>query len=200
MAQGLGRRIEHLINCLRVLPGVGPRSAQRIALDLLEHQPERAAALAAALQDALAVVVRCECCQNLTEQPVCSLCADAERDDTLLCVVESPLDVIALEQSGAYGGRYFVLRGRLSPLDGRGPQEIGLPRLERRLAEGRVSELILATSSTVEGEATGEFVAQMARQRGVTVTRLAQGIPLGGELGGVDRHTLGHALSGRKVY
>lgn len=196
----LSPSIEHLIHCLRGLPGVGPKSAQRMALDLLERTPERAARLAEALQTVLNKVQRCTQCQNLCESAVCELCADPCRDASQLCVVESPLDVMAIEQSGAFKGGYFVLKGRLSPLDGLGPDEIGLPRLAQRLDQGNVGELILATSSTVEGEATAEFIVQMAKPHGIAVSRLARGIPLGGELGLVDRHTLSHALNGRKAF
>lgn len=196
----LSPSIEHLILCLRGLPGVGPKSAQRMALDLLERTPDRAARLAEALSDALEKVQRCSRCQNLCESPVCEICNEVRRDPAQLCVVESPLDVLAIEQSGAFKGHYFVLRGRLSPLDGLGPDEIGLPLLAVRLSGGEVGELILATSSTVEGEATAEFIVQMAKPHGIAVSRLARGIPLGGELGLVDRHTLTHALTGRKAF
>ena len=197
---GLGPVIDHLIQCLRVLPGVGPKSAQRMALELLEREPERTARLADALLTALDRVQRCQRCHNLTEEPLCQVCTDARRDGAQLCIVESPLDVVAIEQSGAFRGFYFVLQGRLSPLDGMGPAEIGLPLLETRLQDGIVRELILATSSTVEGEATAEFIASMARPHGLSVSRLARGIPSGGELGLVDRHTLTHAFSGRKLF
>ncbi len=197
---GLGPVIEHLILCLRVLPGVGPKSAQRIALDLLERKPERAARLAEALTAALERVCRCRKCQNLGETELCTICSDPRRDAAQLCIVESPLDVLAIEQSAAFRGCYFVLQGRLSPLDGIGPDAIGLPLLEHRLQDGQLRELILATSSTVEGEATAEYIARMAQPRGLPVSRLARGIPAGGELGLIDRHTLGHAFMGRKPF
>lgn len=198
--KGLPPSIEDLIHSLRVLPGVGPKSAQRMALELLEKQPERAARLAESLTKALDCIIRCERCQNLSESPLCDLCQDTSRDHTQMCVTESPLDVLAIEQSGAYRGRYFVLKGRLSPLDGLGPAEIGLASLQKVLDTGEISELILATSATVEGEATAEFIAQMVRGLDIELTRLAQGIPQGGELGTIDRYTLGHAFSGRKSF
>ena len=204
MKSGLPEALEHLILALRVLPGVGPRSSRRIALELLEHRREQAALLAEVLQEALAKVRRCDCCGNLAEQALCFICLDADRDAATICVVESPLALLAIEESG-YRGSYHVLRGRLSPLDGLGPEEIGLPGLESRLGEavqsGRpVSELILATSTTVEGEATAEFIARIGQRHGVTVTRLAQGLPLGGEPGQVDARTLSQAFSGRQQF
>ncbi len=191
---------DHLIQCLRILPGVGPKSAQRMALELLEKDPERARALAQSLLTALERVKHCERCQNLSEEPLCAVCQDERRNERVLCVTESPLDVIAIEGAGAFDGQYFVLKGRLSPLDGIGPAEIGLPLLKKRLEESPVEELILATSATAEGEATAEFIAQMIRGKEIRLTRLAQGIPSGGELGSIDRNTLGHAFSGRKVF
>lgn len=191
--------IRDLIDALRVLPGVGPKSAQRMALNLLERQRPGGLRLARALEQALHQVEHCEVCRNLTEQPVCHICRDPGRDDTQLCVVESPMDVLALEQSGSYRGRYFVLLGRLSPLDGIGPGELGLPKLIGRLRDTPgISELIIATNPTVEGEATAHYLREATRGLPLAVTRIAHGVPVGGELEFVDGSTLTHALSGRR--
>ena len=191
--------LEQLIDALRVLPGVGQKSAQRMALNLLERQRPGGLRLARALEQALHQVEHCEVCRNLTEQPVCHICRDPGRDDTQLCVVESPMDVLALEQSGSYRGRYFVLLGRLSPLDGIGPGELGLPKLIGRLRDTPgISELIIATNPTVEGEATAHYLREATRGLPLAVTRIAHGVPVGGELEFVDGSTLTHALSGRR--
>lgn len=191
--------IRDLIDALRVLPGVGPKSAQRMALNLLERQRPGGLRLARALEQALHQVEHCEVCRNLTEQPVCHICRDPGRDDTQLCVVESPMDVLALEQSGSFRGRYFVLLGRLSPLDGIGPGELGLPKLIGRLRDTPgISELIIATNPTVEGEATAHYLREATRGLPLAVTRIAHGVPVGGELEFVDGSTLTHALSGRR--
>lgn len=191
--------IRELIDALRVLPGVGPKSAQRMALNLLERQRPGGLRLARALEQALNQVEHCSVCRNLTEQPVCMLCRDPGRDDTQLCVVESPMDVLALEQSGGFRGRYFVLLGRLSPLDGIGPNELGLPKLIERLrTTPGISELIVATNPTVEGEATAHYLREATRGLPLTVSRIAHGVPVGGELEFVDGSTLTHALSGRR--
>ncbi len=192
-----GKVIDELIDALRVLPGVGQKSAQRMALHLLEHQRIGAKRLAGALHEACEKVGRCEQCRHFTEQPVCRICEDERRDDSLLCVVESSTDLIAIEQTGQYSGRYYVLNGNLSPIDGRGPSQIGLPGLLERVAQAGVAELILATNPTLEGEATAQYIADAVSQE-IAVTRLAHGIPLGGELGYVDGGTLSHAFSGRK--
>ena len=189
--------LERLIEALRVVPGVGPRSAQRMAYHLLQHGREGAAQLAAALQGALERVRHCARCNNFTEDEVCALCRSPRRDASLLCVVETPADLAMVEQTLSYSGLYFVLMGRLSPLDGIGPRELGLDRLAARLAGGEVRELIIATNPTVEGEATAHYLAQLARQAGVTPSRLAHGVPLGGELEYVDRGTLAHAFGSR---
>jgi len=191
--------IQRLIDALRCLPGVGPRSAQRMTLQLLERDREGARQLAAALVDAMTRVRRCSRCRNFTELDVCELCNDSRRDAGLLCVVETPADVLAIEQSQSFRGRYFVLLGRLSPIDGIGPQELGLELLQQRVAEDGVVEVILATNPTVEGEATAYYITEMLRPRGVKVSRIAHGVPLGGELEYVDGSTLAHALSGRRV-
>lgn len=187
-----------LIEALRVLPGVGPKSAQRIAFHLLERDRDGALALAAALRESVDGIGHCSECRMLTEEPVCLLCRSTERDGSLLCVVETPADVLAIEQATGYRGRYFVLMGRLSPLDGIGPQQLGLDQLEARLAGGEVNELILATNPTVDGEATASYIADMARGHGVRATRIAHGVPIGGELEFVDGGTLSHAFAGRQ--
>ena len=187
-----------LIDALRTLPGVGPKSAQRMAFHLLQEGRPAARALGDALTRALERVGRCRQCRMLTEGELCSICANPARDAALVCVVESPADVVAIEQSGGYRGRYFVLMGHLSPLDGIGPAELGLHELDLLLAEGRVREVILATNSTVEGEATAHVISELARARGLAASRIAQGVPFGGELEYVDGGTLAHALAGRQ--
>lgn len=189
--------IEQLISGLRVLPGVGPKSAQRMAFYLLERNREGAVRLAHALLQASDKVRQCGSCRTLTEQAVCALCASQRRDSDLLCVVESPADVFALEQSGTFSGKYFVLHGRLSPIDGIGPAELGMDLLERRLAD-EVKEVIVATNPTMEGEATAHYIAEKAKRAGVRVTRIAHGVPLGGELEYIDGGTLAHALASRR--
>ena len=189
--------LEQLIEALRVLPGVGQKSAQRMAYHLLERQREGGLRLAAALQQAMEQVRHCQLCRDFSETELCAICASSSRDGTLLCAVESPADRLAIEQATGYRGLYFVLQGRLSPLDGIGPGELGLDQLARRLEEGDVRELIVATNPTVEGEATAHYLAQIARARGVHPSRLAHGVPLGGELEYVDRGTLSHAFGSR---
>ncbi len=191
--------LRELIDALRILPGVGPKSAQRMALTLLERQRPGGLRLARALEQALHHVEHCSICRNLTEQPICDICSNSSREQHLLCVVESPMDVIALEQSGSYRGRYFVLLGRLSPLDGIGPNELGLPALIERLrATPEIEELIIATNPSVEGEATAHYLREATRGLPLMVTRLAQGVPVGGELEYLGGSTLTHALSGRR--
>ncbi len=189
--------LAELIDALRCLPGVGAKSAQRMAFHLLERERERGLKLAGALEQAMQRIGNCSRCRNFSEDAVCPLCASASRDRHVLCVVESPTDLAAVEQATGYRGQYFVLLGRLSPLDGLGPRELGLHLLTERLAEGEVEELIIATSPTVEGEATSHYLAQLARAGGVRATRLAHGVPLGGELEYVDRGTLAHAFGSR---
>lgn len=191
-------RIERLIEALRCLPGVGPKSAQRMTYHLLERDRAGGRRLAEALLAAMDQVGNCRRCRTFSETEICALCTSPARDAALLCVVESPADVAALEQSTGYRGLYFVLMGHLSPLDGIGPQELGLDLLEARLADGEVRELILATNPTVEGEATAHYIADMARARGVRATRIAHGVPLGGELEYIDGGTLSHAFAGRQ--
>jgi len=190
--------LARLIDALHALPGIGPKTAQRLAFRLLQDERAAATELASATQLALASVVRCKRCRMLAEGELCPLCESSSRDDSQLCVVESPADVIAVENSGAYRGRYFVLMGHLSPLDGIGPAELGLHELALLLADATVREVILATNSTVEGEATAHVISEMARARGLNVTRIAQGVPMGGELEYVDGGTLAHALAGRQ--
>jgi len=189
--------LEQLIDALRVLPGVGNKSAQRMAYHVLERERAGGAHLAQVLADAVKRIGHCERCRDFSENAVCDVCASASRDADQLCVVETPADRLAIEQATGYRGLYYVLQGRLSPLDGIGPRELGLDRLSQRMAEGEVRELIVATNPTVEGEATAHYLAQLARQQGVVPSRLAYGVPLGGELEYVDRGTLSHAFGTR---
>ena len=191
------RLIGQLIESLRCLPGVGPKSAQRMAFQLLEHDREGGRQLAAILAQAMERVGNCSECRTLSEDPVCALCASQRRDRSQLCVVETPADVQALEQATGYHGLYFVLMGHLSPLDGIGPEALGLDLLETRLSSGEVKELILATNPTVEGEATAHFISEMAHVHGIRTTRIAHGVPMGGELEYIDGGTLSHAFAGR---
>ncbi len=190
--------IEGLKQALRRLPGVGPKSAQRMAFHLLARDRDGARQIAEALRVALERVGHCRRCNDFSEDDICPLCASERRDHALLCVVESPADLSSIEQSSAYNGRYFVLMGRLSPLDGIGPDEIGIHRLEALLDEGQVKEVILATNLTVEGEATAHYISELARARGIRATRIAYGVPVGGELEYTDRGTLARALTGRR--
>lgn len=190
--------LDQLVQALRVLPGVGPRSAQRMAYHLLQNDRAGAEQLAGALAGALAAVRRCAKCNNFTEEEVCALCRSPRRDPALLCVVETPADLAMVEQTLSYAGMYFVLMGRLSPLDGIGPRDIGLDRLLARAAEGEVREVILATNFTNEGEATAHYIAEMLRERSIKVSRIARGVPLGGELEYVDAGTLSQALLDRR--
>ncbi len=189
--------IERLVESLRCLPGVGPKSAQRMALYLLERNREGGQHMASVLQEALARVGHCEQCRTLTEEPVCRLCLNPSRNRSLLCVVESPADVHAIEQTGTYKGLYFVLMGHLSPIDGIGPDEIGIPALIQHLTAHPVEELILASNPTVEGEATAYYIAELVKGFPLTVSRIAHGVPVGGELEFVDGGTLSHAFNGR---
>ena len=190
---------QQLIEALTCLPGVGPKSAQRMALHLLDRDRQKATRLADVLSQAMSKIGRCQKCRNFTENPICHICSQTSRDSALLCVVETPADVIAIEQAGTYRGYYFLLLGHLSPIDGIGPDDIGLPMLDERLGEGEVKELIIATGTTVEGEATAHFISEMARKHGVVASRIAHGVPMGGELEYVDSNTLSLALRGRRV-
>ncbi|WP_237067231.1 recombination mediator RecR [Microbulbifer guangxiensis] len=192
--------IEELIGALRCLPGVGPKSAQRMAMYLLEKDRDAAGQLARALEQSIERVGRCSQCRTLTEQEICALCANPRRDEKSLCVVETPADVLAIEQAGNYHGRYFVLHGHLSPIDGVGPGDLGIDLLERRLASEPLQELIIATNPTVEGEATAQFIAERARAHGVAVSRIAHGVPIGGELEYIDGGTLAHAFNSRTAF
>jgi recombination protein RecR len=187
-----------LIQNLCCLPGVGPKSAQRMAFYLLQRDRNGAKTLAETLLRAIDNIGHCQQCRTLTEQAFCEICADNLRDDSLICIVESPADVWIVDQATAFKGRYFVLHGRLSPLDGIGPDELGLDLLEQRLATGTVKELILATNSTVEGEATAYFIGEIAKKHQVQASRIAHGVPMGGELEFIDSGTLSHAFKGRK--
>ncbi len=190
--------LTQLIDSLRCLPGVGPKSAQRMALHLLQRDRGGGARLAAVLAEAVQSIGHCRLCRTLTDDEVCALCRNPARDDGQLCVVENPSDVLALEQATGYRGRYFVLGGRLSPLDGIGPAELGMDQLRQRLDDLRPKELILATTTTVEGEATAHYISELAAPRGVAISRIAHGVPLGGELEYVDGGTLAHAFAGRR--
>lgn len=189
--------IQELIRALTALPGVGPKSAQRMTLQLLERDRDGGRRLALALAAAMDGVRHCARCRNFAEAELCPVCADPMREDALLCVVETPADLIAIEQAGSFRGRYFVLMGRLSPLDGLGPEEIGIPELASRARDG-VREVIVATNPTVEGEATAHYIAETLAPMGISVTRIAHGVPMGGELEFVDSGTLAHAFAGRR--
>ena len=198
MSKKFSPLIDQLIDALRILPGVGPKSAQRMAFQLLERNRDGGARLARALENAVAEVGNCRQCHTLTELELCGICTDSRRDQQMLCVVESPADVMALEQAGSYRGLYFVLMGHLSPIDGIGPAEIGVDRSFEQVRERQISEVILATNPTVEGEATAFYITENLKTLGVIVSRIAHGVPLGGELEYVDSGTLAHALSGRR--
>ncbi len=191
--------VEQLVKAFRCLPGVGPRSAQRMALYLLEKNRAGALELSEALVDAMEKVGNCARCRTLTESELCHICSDPRRDQTLLCVVESPVDVFAIEQAGSYRGRYFVLMGHLSPIDGVGPEELGIDELLALLQGSEITEVILANNTTVEGEATAYYIAEQLRGSGIAVSRIAHGVPVGGELEYVDGGTLSHAFTGRQV-
>lgn len=186
-----------LIQNLCCLPGVGPKTAQRMAFHLLQRDRNGARILAQTLLQALEKMGHCQQCRTLTEGELCEICADNSRDESIICIVESPSDVWIVDQATGFKGRYFVLHGRLSPLDGIGPDELGLDQLEQQLATGHIKELILATNSTVEGEATAYFIGELARKHKVSASRIAHGVPMGGELEFTDSSTLSHAFNGR---
>lgn len=190
--------LQHLVGALQCLPGVGAKSAQRMAFHLLQRDRDGARSLAASLSDAVERIGNCERCRMLTEEPLCRFCASARRDDKQLCIVETPADVLAIEQSGSYEGRYFVLMGHLSPIDGVGPTELGLDLLETRLAGGGIDEIVVATGFTVEGDATAHLLASMAHKHDIRASRIAYGVPVGGELEFTDSSTLSRAFSGRR--
>lgn len=192
--------IRQLMDALRCLPGVGNKTAQRMAYHLLERDREGGRALAQALERAMREVGHCSDCRTLCESGRCTLCASDSRDPALLCVVESPVDVDAIEQATDFRGRYFVLMGHLSPLDGIGPAQLGLDLLAQRFVQGDLREVILATNPTVEGEATAQYISDLAREHGIRTTRIAHGVPMGGELEYIDSGTLSHAFSGRREF
>ncbi len=190
--------LEHLIDSLRCLPGIGPKSAQRMAYYLLQRDRKGAANLAVALDNSLQVVDHCKLCNTFSEQPICPLCESEQRDKNLLCVVEMPTDLMILENTRAYTGMYFVLMGRLSPLDGVGPKEIHLDKLIKRVQDGIVQEVILATNYTVEGDATAHYISELLKARGIKTSRIARGMPMGGEIEYVDSGTLAQAMMERR--
>ncbi|REL29867.1 recombination mediator RecR [Thalassotalea euphylliae] len=193
--------VQELIESFRCLPGVGAKTAQRMAFHLLERNRQGGAKLAETMAKAMEQVGHCQQCRNFTEQTLCDICESPRRQHAeQLCIVESPADVIAIEQTGEFQGRYFILMGHLSPIDGIGPEDLGLDLLEAQLQQGGIKEVILATNPTVEGEATAHFIAEMAKSFEVNLSRIAHGVPVGGELEYVDGNTLSHALSGRKSY
>ncbi len=198
MSQGYSPLLQQLIQALQCLPGVGVKSAQRMVFHLLDKDREGATRLSQALEEGSRLIHHCEICRMLTEEPKCSICANARRDTSQLCVVEMPADVIALEQSAAYQGRYFVLMGHLSPIDGIGPKELGLELLEQRLQAEDITEVVLATSVTVEGDATAHIIAAMAKSHDIRASRIAYGVPMGGELEFIDSGTLSRAMTGRR--
>jgi recombination protein RecR len=191
--------LEQLIEALRCLPGVGPKTAQRMAFQLLERGRDNGKRLAQTLSEAMELIGHCQLCRTFSETKLCKLCASSHRDASLLCIVESPIDVLAVEQMGAYRGKYFVLMGHLSPLDGIGPDEIGIKQLNSLLADGNIKEVILATNPTVEGEATAHYISELVKQYAIKVSRIAHGVPLGGELEYIDSGTLAHAFAGRGI-
>lgn len=192
--------LDALIEALQCLPGIGQKSAQRMALYLLDRDQAGGRKIALSLTRALDTVSHCQRCRNFADRDICRICENPARDDSLVCIVETPADVLAMENSGAYRGLYFVLLGRLSPLDGLGPEQLGIESLEARLADQSIKEVILATSATVEGDITAQFIADIASKYSIETSRLARGIPLGGELEYVDSGTLSRAFSGRQHY
>jgi len=192
--------IDELITALKCLPGVGQKTAQRMAMHLLERNREGGLQLSQSLYQALEKVGNCKSCRTLTEDELCSICSNPQRNSELLCVIETPADLLAIEQAGGFNGKYFVLMGHLSPIDGIGPEEIGIDKLVERIQEDNIQEVILATNTTVEGEATAWYIMEKATALGVNVSRIAHGVPLGGELEYVDGGTLSQAISGRKPF
>jgi len=193
--------VQELIEAFKCLPGVGAKSAQRMAFHLLERNRQGGLRLADAMASAMENVGHCQSCRNFSEEDLCHICQSSKRKDaSQLCIVESPADVLAIEQTGEFNGQYFILMGHLSPIDGIGPEELGLDILQQRLAGSQFKEVILATNPTVEGEATAHFIADLVEQHDVVLSRIAHGVPVGGELEYVDGNTLSHALSGRKTF
>ncbi len=195
----MSKSLDFLTEALRRLPGIGPKSAQRMAFHLLQHDRDGAAMLSRALYQAVEAVHHCALCNTFAEQEVCDLCLDAERDAAMLCVVETPADQLMIEQTLTFKGLYFVLMGRLSPLDGIGPKDIHLDKLLARAADGKVVEVVLATNFTNEGEATAHYISEMLKARGLKVSRLARGVPVGGELEYVDAGTIARAMLDRRA-
>lgn len=191
--------LEQLIEALRCLPGVGPKTAQRMAFQLLERSRENGKNLARILHDAMTHINHCQNCRTFSESELCKLCSSPHRDPSALCIVESPTDMVAIEQIGMYRGLYFVLMGHLSPLDGIGPEDLGIKKLMTLLGNGNIKEVILATNPTVEGEATAHYISEVVKQHNIKVTRIAHGVPLGGELEFIDSGTLAHAFAGREL-
>ncbi len=189
--------IDELIERLRCLPGVGPKSAQRMAFHLLSRERDKGKQLSQSLAKSMEDIGYCERCRTFSENPLCQICLQKSRDPAVLCVVETPADVLAVEQGSHFRGYYFVLMGHLSPLDGIGPEDIGLDKLSLRLAQGEIKEMVLATNPTVEGDATAHYIANMAKNHGIRATRIAYGVPIGGELEYIDSNTLAHAFNGR---
>jgi recombination protein RecR len=192
--------IDRLVEAFQILPGVGPKGSQRMVLHLLQHNRSGGQRLADALQAAMAGVRHCERCRNLADEPLCGYCTDQRRDDSQLCVLESPADIIAIEQAGGYRGRYFVLHGHLSPIDGMGPDELGMSALLERVRDQPPDEVILATNLTVEGEATAHYIHDLLKPHVRTISRIAHGVPLGGELEYIDGGTIVHAMQGRRDF
>ena len=192
--------IEELTKAFCALPGVGNKTAQRFVYHLLERNREGGMALAKALEQAMEHVGHCESCRTLSEKTLCDICANEARDSSVLCIVETPADILAIEQSGIYSGKYFVLSGYLSPIDGIGAKELGLDELEDKLNQAHIQEIILATNATVEGEVTAHYISNLAKKFNVDISRIAHGLPIGGELEYADINTIAHALSGRKKY
>lgn len=191
--------LEQLIEALRCLPGVGPKTAQRMALQLLTRGRDHGQHLSKMLHEAMEFIKHCHRCRIFSESELCEICTSTHRDDALLCIVENPIDVAAIEQTGSFRGKYFVLLGHLSPLDGIGPEEIGIPKLNSLFKRQSIHEIIIATNPTMEGEATAHYIAELAKQHTIKVTRIARGIQIGSELEYTDASTLAHALAGREV-
>jgi len=191
--------LEQLIEALRCLPGVGPKTAQRMALQLLTRGRDNGRRLAQSILDAMDRINHCESCRIFSESPLCKICMSTHRDSSLLCIVENPIDVTMIEQTYSYKGKYFVLLGRLSPLDGIGPEEIGMTQLKALFGKTYIQEVILATNPTVEGEATAHYISEIAKQYSIKVTRIARGVALGSELEYIDPNTLAHSISGREL-
>jgi len=197
---GISPLIDSLVEAFQILPGVGPKGAQRMVLHMLQHNREGGKRLAEVLSEAMDGVGRCELCRNFSEQSVCRYCQDERREDATLCVLESPADILAIEQAGGFRGRYFVLHGHLSPIDGIGPEQLGMETLAERVQALQPEEVILATNLTVEGEATAHYVHDLLRQKVTRISRIAHGVPLGGELEYTDGGTIVHAMQGRRNF